>query len=169
MCSFAFFRKVNTSSVAEKSLDERARCRCQLCSVAVAGTAPVRSGQRGDLDLWKQNPEAYWKVMDQMMDALQARGIKIVPVFVWNLGQFPSMNDEGQVDALLTNPNSRSWKLLGSYISEFAMRYRNYAGILFYELGNEFNLPADLDVNRRCETAKFLMCGAKANFSSGRI
>lgn len=161
------FRKV-TRAMAEKSLDDARDVGASFVRVAVAGTAPVRSGQRGDLDLWKQNPEAYWKIMDQMMDALQARGIKIVPVFVWNLGQFPSMNEE-QVDALLTNPNSRSWKLLESYISEFAMRYRNYAGILFYELGNEFNLPADLDVNKRCETAKFLMCGAKANFSSADV
>lgn len=161
------FQKV-TKAMAEKALDDAYDIGASFVRVAVTGITPFQIGQRGDLNLWQRNPEAYWKIVDEMMAALQARGIKIVPVFAWNLGQFTAMVAE-QVDALLTDPNSDSWKLLENYISQFVNRYRNNAGILFYELGNEFNLLADLDLNRRCETAKIMVCGAKANFTSADV
>ncbi len=161
------FRRV-TRAMAEKSLDDAHDIGASFVRVAVTGTTPARFGKRGDLDVWKQSPEAHWKIVDEMMFALQARGIKIVPVFVWNLGQFPSITAE-QVDALLTDPNSHSWKLLEKYISQFISRYKNYDGLLFYELGNEFNLLADLDLYTRCKKPEDMVCGAKANFTSADI
>ncbi len=163
------FKKV-TKAMAEKALNDAHDVGASFVRVAISGTTPAQFGHGGDLDLWQRNPEDHWKIVDEMMSALHVRGIHIVPVFMWHLGQFPAMATE-QVDALLTDPNSRSWELLKKYISQFIVRYRNNTGILFYELGNELNLLADLDLDRRCKTAKIKMmvCGTRAHFTSADL
>jgi len=52
---------------------------------------------------------------------------------------------------MIRDPNSESYQLLKTYIAEFVDRYKDHPALYFYELTNELNLRADLDVVGRCE------------------
>lgn len=164
----AEYRKV-TQAMARKSLDDARDVGAAFVRVAITGTMPFQPGQRSDIELWQKRPNEYWKLIDEMMNDLSSRNIRIVPVFVWGLGQFPVVAGE-RVDAMLRNQNSESWKLLEKYMRDFIARYKSHPSVLFYELGNEFNVSADLNLVKRCdEGAKVILCGAKANFTSDDI
>jgi hypothetical protein len=51
---------------------------------------------------------------------------------------------------LVRNPHSASRRLLNRFVTDFVERYRSRKAILFYELTNEMNLAADLDLRKRC-------------------
>ncbi len=102
-----------------------------------------------DLKDWASDPELYWSRVDAMFDALDRAGVGIVPSFFWNLAQFPGLTGENVAD-LMKNPGSRSRTLAYRYITAFVSRYRARKTILFYEMGNEANLGADLDLAGRC-------------------
>jgi hypothetical protein len=104
--------------------------------------------------------------MDQMMDELDARGIRLVPVLMWNVGQFPALSQQTVTD-LVSDGSSPAWMLLERYVTEFVTRYRGRPTILFYELTNELNLMADLDNTGRCERERRgLSCDVWGNFST---
>ena len=50
----------------------------------------------------------------------------------------------------MRDSSSQSRQLLARFIGEFVDRYKRRQTILFYELTNELNLDADLDLHRRC-------------------
>lgn len=145
----AAYRQV-TRAMARKAIVDAKNINVTYFRVSVTGFFPVVHGQKGNLDLWRSDPVAYWKVMDQMLADLDANGIKLIPVFVWNKVQFPAMTGETVTD-LLVRSNSRSHALLVRYVTEFVGRYRSRSTILFYELTNELNLGVDLDQVSRCK------------------
>lgn len=161
----AAYRRV-TQAMARKALDDAHDVGATFLRIAISGTFPIQSGQRGDLDLWLRDPAAHWKLIDQMMDDLESRQLKIVPVFVWNAAQFPNIAGE-KVDVFLREPDSKAWALLERYVREFINRYKQRPALLFYEIGNELNLSADLDIETRCNTGvNILICRAAGNFST---
>jgi len=71
---------------------------------------------------------------------------------------------------LLTNPRSRSAQMAERYVREFVLRYKNREAILFYELTNELNLGADLDLAGRCRREQVLPeCEPKGNYTTGEM
>jgi hypothetical protein len=161
----AAYRRV-TQAMARKAVDDAHDVGAAFVRVAISGTFPIQSGQRGDLDLWLRDPAAHWRLIDQMMDDLESRQLKIVPVFVWNTAQFPNIAGE-KVDVFLREPDSKAWELLEQYVREFINRYNQRPALLFYEIGNELNLSADIDIETRCRKGqKVLVCWAAGNFSS---
>jgi len=158
-----------TTAMAQKSLDDARDVGVKLMRVSVSGFAPSAHGERGDLDLWRSTPSVFWSRMDAMMDDLDSHGIRLVPVLMWNVRQFPSMANE-TVGDLIRNPNSQSWRLLATYAEEFVRRYRGRKTIVFYELSNELNLGADLDNIKRCASdRRGKLCDVVSNFTTDEM
>lgn len=134
-----------TKAMAKKAITDAGYAGFPYLRVAVMGYAPSVWGQRSDLDLWITDSHRYWKMMDEMMADLDRANLRLVPVFVWHNLQLPATTGETLSD-LLDNPRSQSSRLLKKYVTAFAQRYRHRSTLLFYELTNEFNLDADLDL-----------------------
>lgn len=153
-------------ALARKALADAQDIGVKLLRASVVGFGPVAYGKTGDLDMWRSRPDKFWSGMDVMMDDLDAYEIHLVPVLMWNPGQFPSMTNE-TISDLISKPDSASWKLLESFVREFITRYRGRRTIVFYELTNELNLMADIDNVARCqELHSKKPCESTRNFST---
>lgn len=160
----AAYRRV-TKAMARRSLADAQDAGVTLMRVAVGGYAPTAFGEDGDLDLWLSNPAKFWTHMDQMMNDLDEFGIRLIPVLMWNAGQFPAMANETLAD-LVKDPRSKSRILLNTFVTDFVTRYRDRQTIYFYELTNELNLQADLDAVARCKKRRKKECAARENIST---
>jgi hypothetical protein len=118
----------------------------------VTGFFPAKfNDSLNDLAGWQNDPQAFWSGMDAIFDTLDNAGIQLVPSIVWNPAQFPATMQETLTE-FLQNPQSESRKLLTRYISEFIGRYKSRRTILFYELTNELNLDADVNLINKCQS-----------------
>lgn len=142
------FKRV-TRAMARKSLDDARDAGIRLMRVPVAGPTPFARDPGRDLGLWRTNPAAFWAQMDEMMDDLDARGIRIVPVLMFSGKKFADMAGE-DMGRLIREPASKSWPLVAAYATEFITRYKGRGTIEFYELTNELNNSVDLDLEGRC-------------------
>ena len=137
-------------AMAEKAIADAHDVGFTFLRVSVTGFAPSEPGNRNnDLALWQNDPAAFWAATDRMFDALDRAGLKLVPSFVWNLSQFPALAKE-TVTTLVRDPNSASRRLLARFIGDFIGRYKGRQTILFYELTNEMNLFADIELRKKC-------------------
>ena len=159
------YRKV-TQAMGRKAIADARDANVAYLRVAAPGFAPSAFQRPGDLDLWVKAPAAYWQLIDNLMDDLEAASMQAVFTFIWNPAQFPAMAGE-TVHDLLTNPTSRSAQLAERYVREFVLRYKDRKTILFYELTNELNLGADLDLVGRCRREQVLpLCEPKGNYTT---
>jgi hypothetical protein len=144
------YRKV-TRVMAEKAIVDAHNSGVTYLRVSATGYYPVTYGRpwSSDLQLWREDPVAYWKLFDQMMNELHSNDMHIVPVFLWNWTQFPAMTQE-TASEMIKDPDSESYRLLETYVTEFVDRYKDHPALYFYELTNELNLRADLDGVGRC-------------------
>jgi hypothetical protein len=92
---------------------------------------------------WQQDPDTWWSAFDQMVADASARGIALIPDIAWNEWAFPDL--AGEPLAKLFDTTSKTNQLVKQYASQLVSRYKNNPAILFWELGNELNLGADLD------------------------
>jgi hypothetical protein len=162
------YRQV-TRAMARKAIRDARFAGIRYFRVAVMGYAPSTHGSQGDLSSWLSDRETYWGALDQMMTDLKESGIGLIPSFLWNLRQLPAIAGETVRD-LVVKPRSRSRQLLDAYLGEFVVRYRDRGVILFYEVGNELNLSADLDLVGRCRSKwKPAECGAYGNFTTDEM
>lgn len=92
---------------------------------------------------WLTNPDAYFARFDQLFADAHSRGIRLIPSLLQNSYLFPDLM--GEPRGMLFVPGSRSRQLAERYITEFVTRYRGNDTVLFWEIGNELNLGADLD------------------------
>jgi hypothetical protein len=147
------YRRVRRA-MAEKAIGDARDTGLAFLRVAVTGYSPTDFGQKAnDLALWQQDSPRFWMAADGMFDALDAAGVRLVPTFVWNLSQFPSLAKDS-VATFVRDGHSASRQLLAQFIRDFIGRYRGRPTILFYELTNEMNLAADLDMHKRnCKAA----------------
>lgn len=145
--------RVVTRAMARKALADARDAGVVFVRASATGFGPIAPGRAGDLDRWVSDPPAYWRQIDEMFDDLDANGLRLVPTFIWNRTQFPSMTGETVRD-LVADPDSRAYKLALRYVTEFVARYRNRETVLFYELTNELNLAVDLDNVARCATER---------------
>jgi len=156
-------------ALAHKAIVDGRRIGAEFFRLAITGLAPSTHGARGDLELWLKNPDKYWSAMDIMVSDLKQNNIQIVPVLMFNSVQFPAMAGE-TVGDLFRSPQSRSWSLLSSYVSQFVKRYRDSGVVLFYEFTNELNLSANIDLLRYCEkTQKPDVCALESNFTTDEL
>jgi hypothetical protein len=144
----AGYRRVRRA-MAEKAILDARDAGLTFFRVAVTGYGPTEfNASRHDLSLWQNDPPQFWAALDRMFDDLDAAGIRLVPSFVWNLAQFPALGNDTTA-TFLRDPDSASRRLLAQFLRDFIGRYKARETILFYELGNELSLLADLDEHKR--------------------
>jgi cysteine-rich repeat protein len=100
-----------------------------------------------DLGLWVRDRDAYWRVLDGLVNAARARGIRLVLTLAWNRWLFPDLaSTPSSIERLnaLADPGSRSRALLAEYVTDVVSRYARSSTILAWELVNELNLIADI-------------------------
>lgn len=133
-----------TLAMARKSIVDAGNLGIPFLRVAASGYGPR------DLDLWLKNPEEYWHRFDRMLTDLSGSRIQIIPVIAWWIRQFPLACREG-VTTFLTDEQSCSRQLFCRYVQDLVGRYKNHSAILFWEIGNEWNFDADLNLDQRWE------------------
>ena len=155
--------------MARKALDDARDVNIRLIRVSMPGFSPVVHSRTGDLDLWIKSPEAYWRRVAGMMDDLDGRNMRLVPVLMWNARQFPAIAGD-TVGDLIRDEGSASWRLLSRYVSDFVRHFKDRKTIAFYELTNELNLGADLDNVKLCRRQRSKAeCSLAANFSTDEM
>ncbi len=92
---------------------------------------------------WRTNPALYWQAVDQLMGDARARQLRLVPSLLWNAWLFPDLNNQ-PLSAMFT-PGSTTRTMADQYVREFVQRYANEPAVAVWEIGNEWNLLADLD------------------------
>ena len=92
------------------------------------------------------NPGAYMAAFDELVMDAEARGLRLVPSLLWNIHLWPDISGE-PLSALFT-PGSETRSRAEAYVSTVVQRYAGRNVILAWEMGNEFNLAADMDVSR---------------------
>ncbi|GEM_PF-1987665 len=87
---------------------------------------------------------------DRMLLAADKHGISIVPSLLFNIRMLPDYvqrktgRQEGVVGYL--TPGTESNRLALAYVTAIVTRYRSDSRVLFWEVGNEYNLEADLSL-----------------------
>lgn len=139
-------------AMAKKAIADARDAGLPFLRVSVSGYWPVNFGDTtNDLALWQSNPAVFWAAQDEMFDDLDRASIGLIPSFVWNLTQFPVLGGD-KISKFIREPKSPSRQLLHRFVSEFIARYKDRKSVLFYELTNELNLEADLDLRRMCRS-----------------
>jgi Cellulase (glycosyl hydrolase family 5) len=93
---------------------------------------------------WVANPNAFWRSFDALVGAATQLRVRLVPSIMWNV--FTFSDAVGEPLSALWDEGSRSRRLLDRWTTELVTRYAENTTILFWELSNEFNLLADLDL-----------------------
>jgi len=130
-------------------MEDGEKAAANIRDMSKRGFSLTRAGMVGfypqEMELW---PSAeYWKRMDAAVTVARENNIKLIPTIVWNWYLFTDMANETMQD-LLTNKDSKSRQYLDLYVSQVVERYKDDPTILFWEIGNELNLGADLEFMR---------------------
>jgi hypothetical protein len=145
----AGYRRVRLA-MARKAIADARDAGFRFLRLSVSGYFPANFGdRRNDLALWQSGPAAYWADLDHMFADLDRAGIRVVPSFLWQTTQFAVLG-HNTLHEFVTEPNCRGRQLFAQYLQEFIARYKDRKTILFYELTNEMNLGADLDLSKGC-------------------
>ena len=152
--------------MAKKAIADARDAGFAFLRVAVTGYFPANFGDRiNDLALWISQPDAFWADMDEMFNDLDQASLRLVPSFDWNPTQFPALEND-TLTTFLRDPDCPSRQLFAKFITEFIQRYRNRHTILFYELTNEMNLLADINLQSNCPKNGDAAC-VWTNFTTG--
>jgi endo-1,4-beta-mannosidase len=144
------YRQVRRA-MAKKAIADAHDADITFLRVSVTGYWPVNfEDKTNDLALWQGDPSAFWAATDEMLDDLDRASIRLVPTFVWNNTQFPVLGGD-TIATFIRDSQSRSRHILARFVADFITRYKDRKTILFYELTNELNLLADLDLRRECK------------------
>jgi hypothetical protein len=95
-----------------------------------------------DYQLYKQDPQRYWQLMDDVVLAAGEKGVGLVPSMFWASLTVPDL--VGEPLSEWGNPDSKTIAWMRTYTREFVARYLNSPAIWMWEFGNEYNLGADL-------------------------
>jgi hypothetical protein len=145
-------------AMAKKAILDARDAGLTFLRVSSTGYRPIDFDDKiNDLSLWQSDPHTFWADADDMFDDLDRAGIRIVPTLAWNIIQFPALGGD-DLYTFLRDPNSRSRTLFARFVTDFVTRYRNRQTILFYELSNEWNLDADIDLQGNCQAHMAKSC-----------
>ncbi len=120
--------------------------RTGLARLAEAGVPFVRFMACGfwpvDNDLYQQDKDEYFRRLDLVVRSAEQARIGLIPSLFWNLATTPDR--VGEPLDQLGNPASKTNELIRQYTAEVVSRYQHSPAIWGWELGNEYNLEADL-------------------------
>ncbi len=92
--------------------------------------------------LYQTNKAEHWRRLDAVVRAAETNRIGLVPSLFWFLSTVPDL--VGEPVSAWGDTNSLTIRFLRSYTREVVTRYRESPAIWMWELGNEYNLVADL-------------------------
>ena len=95
-----------------------------------------------EYELYRNDPDAYFRLMDAFVKAAEQRKIGLIPSLFWYNSAVPDI--VGEPRSAWGDPNSKTIAYLRKYVSEVVGRYRGSPAIWAWELGNEYSLAADL-------------------------
>lgn len=147
----------NAYNLLEMSLDGRASdARDELATLGKLGFRVVRvmaspydaAGFERvffdvDPDVQAAKRAAYFATFDALLDDADANGIRIVASLMWNVANIGDLGGHS-VGEGITNPTSLGRLRVEDYIREVVTRYADRPTIAMWELGNEWNLGADI-------------------------
>ena len=120
----------------EQILETLAEYKIPFVRLAACGFWPI------DMELYRSDTEAYFRRMDRVVEAAERHGVGLIPSIAWRLATIPDLVGE-PVDQW-GNPDSQTHRFLRTYTRRIVTRYVGSPAIWGWELGNEFNLAADL-------------------------
>ncbi len=94
-------------------------------------------------------PAAYWSTMDSLLDAAGKAGCSLMPSLFWQLFSFPDIYGEPAGLMMDVTRPSKSRDAMLAYLTAFVTRYASNPTIVAWELGNEYNLIADLNMTQQ--------------------
>lgn len=92
--------------------------------------------------LYRTNRAEHFARLDAVVKSAERHGVGLIPSLFWHLSTVPDL--VGEPCDQWGNPDSRTIQFVRDYTREVVTRYRSSPAIWAWELGNEFNLPADL-------------------------
>lgn len=97
---------------------------------------------------FEQDPTRWMDAFDRMLAAANRDNIAVVPSLLFNPNMLPeyvrrTAGKDEQIVNYLT-PGSASNNLAVAYVTAIVSRFANDPRVLFWEIGNEYNLEADL-------------------------
>lgn len=95
-----------------------------------------------DFALYREDKEAYFRVMDDVVRAAEAEGIGLIPSLFWFVAAVPDL--VGEPVSAWGDGASKTRAFMRQYTREVVERYRNSPVIWAWEFGNEYDLAADL-------------------------
>jgi endo-1,4-beta-mannosidase len=90
-----------------------------------------------------QKRREFFAAFDQMLDACDRHGIRIVATLVWNVDNLGDLGGHS-IRVGMTDQTSPGRRRVEEYIREVVKRYKDRTTIAMWELGNEWNLGADI-------------------------
>jgi hypothetical protein len=95
-----------------------------------------------DMALYQKDPEAYFRLLDQVIASAQTHHVGLVPSLFWNPSTIPDL--VGEPCNRWGDPNSKTIAFMRAYTAQVVERYKNSPAIWVWEFGNEYMLSADL-------------------------
>jgi hypothetical protein len=96
-----------------------------------------------ELKLYQTNPEQYFREMDRFVKSCEEHHVGIIADLFWT--KFSASDLVGESVNQIGNPNSKTMEYARKYVRDVVGRYKDSPAIWGWEIGNEFNLAADLD------------------------
>ncbi len=96
-----------------------------------------------ELRVYQTKPEQYFREMDLFVKTCEENQIGIIADLFWT--KFSVSDVVGESVNQIGNPTSKTLEYARKYVRDVVSRYKNSPAIWGWEIGNEFNLAADLD------------------------
>ena len=126
----------NPKSGYDEGFAELAKREIPFARFAACGYWP------NDQRLYLTNQTEFFRRLDGVVESAERHGVGLIPSLFWFHATVPDL--VGEPVGSWGDPASRTHALMRSYVSNVVTRYRGSPAIWAWELGNEFNLPADL-------------------------
>ena len=95
-----------------------------------------------DCALYRADPKEYFRRFDAFVAEARRQGIGLIPSLFWH---FPTAGDlVGEPMDQLGNPRSKTHAYMRQYVADVVGRYKHSPAVWAWEVGNEYNLSADL-------------------------
>ena len=90
-----------------------------------------------------QERREYFAGFDQMLDACDRHGIRIVPTLLWQIEALTKLGGQ-PLRATMIDPDSLGRRRVAEFVRAVVTHYRDRPTIAMWEIGGEFNLVADI-------------------------
>lgn len=120
----------------ESGLDELARRKIHFIRFMCGAFWP------SEWALYREDRAEWFRRMDLVFRAAEARGIGLVPSLCWFSACVPDLMDEPRNQ--WGNPDSKTIAFMRDYVTEVVARYKDSPALWAWEFGNEYSLEADL-------------------------